>query len=97
MARRIRKAMPIELFSIMMSDKKEMVPEIKIVAKKILTTHLIVFSRSRLAATGSFFAKKDPSFKYFFKNGSRQDKSYGLGRVVFHRGEPAVAAQAVSI
>ena len=31
------------------------------------------------------------------KDGSRQDKSYGLGRVVFHRTEPAVAAQAVSI
>ncbi len=31
------------------------------------------------------------------KDGSRQDKSYGLGRVVFHRIEPAVAAQAVSI
>ena len=31
------------------------------------------------------------------KDGSRQDKSYGLGRVVFHQGEPAVAEQVVSI
>ena len=30
-------------------------------------------------------------------DGSRQDKSYGLGRVVFHREEPAVAVQAVSV
>ena len=30
-------------------------------------------------------------------NGGRQDKSYGLGRVVFHLVEPAVAEQAVSI
>ena len=30
-------------------------------------------------------------------DGSRQDKSYGLGRVVFHREKPAVAAQAVSV
>ena len=31
------------------------------------------------------------------ENGGRQDKSYGLGRVGFPQGEPAVAAQAVSI
>ena len=31
------------------------------------------------------------------KNGSKRDKSYGLGRVVFHRTEPAVTEQAVSI
>jgi len=31
------------------------------------------------------------------KDGNRQDKSYGLGRVVFHQTEPAVTAQAVSI
>ena len=30
-------------------------------------------------------------------NGNRQDKSYGLGRVVFHQEKPAVAVQAVSI
>jgi len=31
------------------------------------------------------------------KDGGKQDKSYGLGRVEFLRAEPAVAAQAVSI
>ena len=31
------------------------------------------------------------------KDGSRRDKSYGLGRVVFHPAEPAVAEQAVSL
>jgi hypothetical protein len=36
-------------------------------------------------------------FKVILGDGSRQDKSYGLGRVVFHRREPAVAAQAVSV
>ena len=30
-------------------------------------------------------------------DGSRRDKSYGLGRVGFPRTEPAVAVQAVSI
>ena len=30
-------------------------------------------------------------------DGGRQDKSYGLGRVVFHRTEPAVTGQAVSV
>ena len=31
------------------------------------------------------------------KDGGRQDKSYGLGRVGFPRTEPAVAVQAVSV
>ena len=51
----------------MMSDKNEIVPDIKIVIKKMLTTHLIVFQRSRLEASASFFAKIDPSIKYFKK------------------------------
>ena len=33
----------------------------------------------------------------FNNNGSRRDKSYGLGRVGFPREKPAVTAQAVSI
>ena len=35
---------------------------------------------------------------FYYKNdGSKQDKSYGLGRVGFPHEEPAVAEQAVSI
>ena len=37
------------------------------------------------------------SFDMLVKNGSRQDKSYGLGRVGFPLTVPAVAAQAVSV
>ena len=76
-----------------------MAPDTKIVTKKIVTTQRTVLFLSRLDASGSDFANlKIPlSVKYFRKDGSKQDKSYGLGRVVFHRTEPAVAAQAVSI
>ena len=77
-----------------------MAPEIKIVVKKIVTTQRIVLLRSFLAADGSGLdTDQFPSLKKFIilDDGSRQDKSYGLGRVDFLRTEPAVAAQAVSI
>jgi hypothetical protein len=76
-----------------------MEPEISMVTKKIVTTHLICFLLSRLLASGSALAILiNTSFSNeILGDGSRQDKSYGLGRVVFHRTEPAVAAQAVSI
>ena len=74
----------------------EIIPETKIVTKKIVITQRIVLLRSFFCALGSAF---DTTLVPFMtdNNGSRQDKSYGLGRVVFHRTEPAVAAQAVSI
>ena len=66
------------------------------VIKKIVTTQRIVFLRSFLIAAGSDL---DTGRNPFILNydGSRQDKSYGLGRVGFPQTEPAVAVQAVSI
>ena len=82
----------------------------RIVTKKMEATHLVVLRRSRLAASGSDFAKEISPFCLYAhritylhtvnkkrQDGNRRDKSYGLGRVVFHRMEPAVAVQAVSI
>ena len=50
-------------------------------------------------ASGSVFATEILLVKecFIMKDGSKQDKSYGLGRVVFHRTEPAVAEQAVPV
>ena len=73
-----------------------MIPEIKIVAKKIVTTQ-------RTDLWRSFFDDEQSDLDtclipFLYKNnGSRQDKSYGLGRVGFPQTEPAVAAQAVSV
>ena len=67
------------------------------VTKKMVTTQRMVLFRYFFAATGSDLDTSMSSFENFRKDGSRQDKSYGLGRVGFHRAEPAVAAQAVSI
>ena len=78
------------------SDSREMAPEITIVKKKIVTTQRIVLLRSFFTADGSGLDTDWFPFESFY-DGSRQDKSYGLGRVDFLRTEPAVAAQAVSI
>ena len=82
------------------SESREMVPEIKIVVKKIVTTQRIVLLRSFFTADGSGLdTDQFPSLniRFFSYDGSRQDKSYGLGRVGFPRTEPAVAARAVSV
>ena len=55
---RIAKASRVPLTSMMASEIRLMVPEIKIVTKKIVTTHLTFLFRSRLDASGSAFAKR---------------------------------------
>ena len=67
------------------------------VTRKIVTTQRIVFLRSLFAADGSDLDTGLFPFINDDKNGGRQDKSYGLGRVGFPQTEPAVAVQAVSI
>ena len=67
------------------------------VTKKMVTTQRIVLFRSFFNAAGSVLDTNCYPFAFDKNDGSRQDKSYGLGRVVFHREEPAVAAQAVSV
>ena len=88
--------MAIELASMITSDKKEIEPETRIVTKKIVTTQRIVLFLSFLVEVGSDLDKGN-SPQIFIIDGDKQDKSYGLGRVVFHRTKPAVAAQAVSV
>ena len=80
----------------MRSETKEIVPEIIIVTIKIVTTQRIVLFRSFFSADGSDFDTGLIPFFYDY-NGGRQDKSYGLGRVVFHLAEPAVAEQAFPV
>ena len=77
-------------------DAKEITAEIRIVTKNIVITQRMVLFRSFLDELGSDLDNCPIPFM-FNNNGSRQDKSYGLGRVVFHRTEPAVAAQAVPV
>ena len=89
--------MAIELLAINSSEIKVIVPEINIVTKKIVTTQRMVLLRSRFDAAGSDLDTTNTPLFLKIKNGSRQDKSYGLGRVGFPRTKPAVAAQAVSI
>ena len=74
-------------------------PETNIVTRKIVITQRIVFLRSFLIEDGSDLAKGNilTFHDYIIKDGDRQDKSYGLGRVGFPQTEPAVAAQVVSI
>ena len=67
------------------------------VTKKIVITQRMFLLRSLLEPDGSGFDTGIIPFGSFKNDGSRQDKSYGLGRVGFPRTEPAVAAQAVSI
>ena len=66
------------------------------VTKNMVITHLIVLLRSFFDELGSDLDTGRNPF-YMFYDGGRQDKSYGLGRVVFHRTEPSVTGQAVSI
>ena len=66
------------------------------VTKKIVATQRIAFLFSRFDIPGSDLDKGIIPF-YYFNDGDRQDKSYGLGRVGFPRTEPVVAAQAVSV
>ena len=82
--------------SMISSETKEITPEIKIVTKKMMTTQRIVLLRCFLDVLGSDLDTGIPS-KYVKEDGSRQDKSYGLGRVGFPRTEPAVAVQVVSL
>ena len=78
------------------SEIRDINAETKMVTRKMVTTQRMVLLRSFLIWSGSTLdTVKSPL--YFINDGSRQDKSYGLGRVVFHRTEPAVAAQAVPI
>ena len=73
-------------------------PEIKIVTRKIVTTQRIALLRSFLEEAGSDLdTGLIPFILIIIDDGSRQDKSYGLGRVVFHRTEPVVAEQAVPV
>ena len=60
---RIKKATSRLLFAITSSDTREMVPEIKIVTKNMVTTHLVVLFRSRLEASGSDLANVNSSFR----------------------------------
>ena len=78
------------------SETNVMIPDIKMVTIKMVTTQRIVLFRSLLEADGSDFDTGLIPFNFIY-NGSRQDKSYGLGRVVFHLTEPAVAEQAVPV
>ena len=66
------------------------------VTMKIRTTQRIVVLRVFFDADGSDLDKGISPF-YVLNDGSRQDKSYGLGRVGFPQAEPAVAVQAVSV
>ena len=77
----------------------EIVPEITMVTRKIVTTQQIILLRSFFAAAGSDLDTDLSPFYLsgIFNDGGRQDKSYGLGRVVFHRTKPVVAAQAVPV
>ena len=79
------------------SDTNVMNAEIKIVTIKMVTTQRIVLLRSFFDALGSDLDTSLIPFDIYNYDGNRQDKSYGLGRVVFHRTEPAVAEQAVSV
>ena len=79
------------------SDMKDMNPETKMVTIKIVTTQRIVRLCARLSADGSGLDTKKIPFIFNGKDGGKQDKSYGLGRVGFPRTEPAVAEQAVSV
>ena len=78
-----------------------MVADTRIVTTKMVKTQRTVFFRSFL--DDSDFANLNAllytvnSLEIDNKNGDRQDKSYGLGRVGFPQTEPAVTAQAVSI
>ena len=90
----------VGLISIRIVEAKEIVAETIMVTIKMVTTQRIVLLRSFLAADGSDLdTDQFPSLTLmlFDYDGSRQDKSYGLGRVDFLQTEPAVTAQAVSI
>ena len=88
--------MIIVLASIIRSDTNEIVPDTRIVTKKIVMTQRIVLLRSFFDELGSDLDTSPIPF-LFIINGDRRDKSYGLGRVGFPQTEPAVAAQAVSV
>ena len=53
MANRIKKATAIVELAITISESSEMVPEMAMVTRKIVTTQRTVFCRSRFAAAGS--------------------------------------------
>ena len=53
---KIRKATGMELPDIIRSERREMVPETRMVTRKIVTTQRIVFCRSRVFAAASDFA-----------------------------------------
>jgi hypothetical protein len=74
-----------------------MVAEIKKVTKKMVMTHLECLFFSVFPLPLSDLATSITPSNDVKKDGSKQDKSYGLGRVGFPRTEPAVAEQAVSI
>ena len=84
------------LTAINWAEQKEIIAEITMVSKKMVMIHFVLEGFPFFLLSESDFATLNPSY-YYSNDGSRQDKSYGLGRVVFHRAEPAVAAQAVSV
>jgi len=87
----------MELVDIISLDAKEMVPEINIVTRKIVTTQRIALNRSFFAEAGSDFDTGLIPFISVIIDGGRQDKSYGLGRVGFPRTELTVAVRAVPV
>ena len=84
-ASRIKKAVNIPLFCITSSETNEMMPEMTMVTKKMVTTQRIVLLRIFFMAAGSALDTSINPFEILVNDGSRQDKSYGLGRVVFHQ------------
>ena len=69
----------------------------KVMSASGMVVAFIILFRSFRAEAGSDLDTVINPFCFIYCDGSRQDKSYGLGRVGFPRTEPAVAAQAVSV
>ena len=67
MNNKIRKATDIALRDIISSDSREIVPEMRMVKKKIVTTQRIVLLRSFFAADGSGLDTDQFPFEEFFK------------------------------
>ena len=75
MASKMQKATTILLPAITWSETREMVPEIRIVMKKIVTTHRIFFLFSRFMASGSFFATNIHLFRRTLYSNKRRQQT----------------------
>ena len=93
---KITNATAIVLTAISWEEQNEMSAEIAMVRKKMVIIHFTFVCFPFFLLSESDFDTIIP-LSFLIDDGSRQDKSYGLGRVVFHQAEPAVAAQAVSV